>query len=139
MRFLHLFPFADNTKSGEIMKNKKKFNLTFGALALLTGFINGLLGAGGGMVTVPLLKKTGLDQKSAQQNAIAVILPITLLSAIIYLLKGYVSVGEPIPYIPGGLLGAFIGTWLLKKISNKILRYIFAAFMLYAGIRLLLK
>lgn len=136
---MYLYPIAANTKIGEIMKKLKKINLIFGALALLTGFINGLLGAGGGMVTVPLLKKIGLDQKSAQQNAIAVILPITLLSSIVYLARSYVSIGEPLPYIPGGLLGAAIGTWLMKKISNKILRYIFAAFMLYAGIRLLFK
>lgn len=121
------------------MKKLKKFNLSFGALALLTGFINGLLGAGGGMITVPLLKKMGLDQKAAQQNAIAVILPITLLSSIIYIVSGYVTISEPLPYIPGGLIGALIGTYLMKKISNKILRYIFAAFMLYAGVRLLLK
>lgn len=136
---MHLIKTAANTKSGEIMKKLKKFNLSFGALALLTGFINGLLGAGGGMITVPLLKKMGLDQKAAQQNAIAVILPITLLSSIIYIVSGYVTISEPLPYIPGGLIGALIGTYLMKKISNKILRYIFAAFMLYAGVRLLLK
>lgn len=139
MRFLYLFPPAANTKSGEVMKKIKKFNFSFGALALLTGFINGLLGAGGGMVTVPLLKKMGLEQKSAQQNAIAVILPITLLSSIIYLARSYVAFSDPLPYIPGGLIGAFIGTYLMKKISNKLLRYIFAAFMLYAGVRLLIK
>ena len=121
------------------MKKLKKLNLTLGALALLTGFINGLLGAGGGMITVPLLKKIGFDQKSAQQNAIAVILPITLLSSIVYIASGYVSISDPLPYIPGGLIGALIGTWIMKKISNKILRYIFAAFILYAGVRLLIK
>ena len=136
---MYLLPFAAKTKKGEFMKEFKRFNLTFGILALLTGFINGLLGAGGGMITVPLLKKMGFEQKGAQQNAIAVILPITLLSSAIYLARSYVSITEPLPYIPGGLLGALIGTWLMKKVSNKILRYIFAAFMLYAGARLLLK
>ncbi len=121
------------------MKIFNKKNIITAALALLTGFINGLLGAGGGMIAVPLLKKAGFSQKAAQQNAIAVILPITLLSSIIYIINGYVAVPDATPYIPGGLLGAFLGTQLMNKISNKWLKRIFAAFMLWAGIRLLLK
>ena len=121
------------------MKSVNKKNIITAALALLTGFINGLLGAGGGMIAVPLLKKSGFSQKSAQENAIAVILPITVLSSIIYIMNGYVSVSDALPYIPGGLIGAFLGTRLMKKISNKWLKRIFAAFMLWAGIRLLVR
>ena len=121
------------------MKIFTKNNIITALLSLLTGFINGLLGAGGGMIAVPLLKKAGFSQKSAQENAIAVILPITVLSSIIYILNGYVELSHAIPYIPGGLLGAFLGTRFMKKISNKWLKRIFAAFMLFAGIRLLLK
>lgn len=121
------------------MRIFSKDNIITASLSILTGFINGLLGAGGGMVAVPLLKKAGFSQKSAQENAIAVILPITLLSSIIYIMNGYVSVSDALPYIPGGLLGAFLGTRLMKKISNKWLRRIFALFMLYAGVRLLMR
>lgn len=91
------------------------------------------------MVTVPILKKTGFDQKQAQANAIAVILPLSILSSAVYLWRGYVTVGDALPYIPGGLIGAFIGTKLLKKLSNKWLKRIFGAFMLWAGIRLLMR
>lgn len=118
------------------MKNKKLSVALFG---ISIGFINGLLGAGGGMLAVPLLKKYGLSQKAAQQNAIAVILPITALSAIMYLLKDYVNLSESFAYLPTGFLGAIIATFLMKKISNKWLKRIFAFFMLYAGIRLLLR
>lgn len=118
------------------MKNKKLSTALFG---ISIGFINGLLGAGGGMLAVPLLKKYGLSQKAAQQNAIAIILPITALSAIMYILKDYVNLSESFAYLPTGFLGAIIATFLMKKISNKWLKRIFAFFMLYAGIRLLLK
>ena len=118
------------------MKNKKIFNALFGALI---GFINGLLGAGGGMLAVPLLKKYGLSQKAAQQNAIAIILPITAVSAVMYLYKDYVNLSDSYAYLPTGFLGAIIATFLMKKISNKWLRRIFAFFMLYAGARLLFK
>ena len=118
------------------MKNIKLSTAVFGALI---GFINGLLGAGGGMLAVPLLKKYGFSQKAAQQNAIAIILPITAVSAGIYLYKDYVNLNDSYSYLPTGFLGAIIATLLMKKISNKWLKRLFACFMLYAGVRLLLK
>ena len=66
------------------MKNKI-ITLTFG---FLIGIINGLLGAGGGMIAVPALKKLGMEQKDAHRNAVAVILPLSVLSAVLYILRG---------------------------------------------------
>ena len=120
----------------KIFKNSKTLIICSG---LAIGIVNGLLGAGGGMIAVPILKKLGLEQKSAHCNAIAIILPITLISAILYLWKDYVNLSSALPYIPTGLIGAVAGTYILKKISPEWLKKIFAAFMIYAGIRLLLR
>lgn len=121
------------------MKRSKKENLLTAGVGIAIGAVNGLLGAGGGMLAVPLLKKLGLSQKQAHANAIAVILPITVVSAILYLVKGYVNLNEAFIYMPTGLLGAGIGTVILKKISPVWLKKIFGCFMVYAGVRLLLK
>ena len=118
------------------MKNNKLFNALVG---ISIGFINGLLGAGGGMLAVPFLKKQGLSQKEAQQNAIAIILPITAVSAGVYLYKDYVNLSDSFSYLPTGFIGAIAATLLMSKISNKALRLAFSLFMLYAGIRLLLR
>lgn len=118
---------------------KIKNNLKFVSLGVTVGLVNGMFGAGGGMLAVPLLKKSGLTQKSAHANAIAVILPITIISAILYLVKGNVTLGDSLIYIPTGLLGSIIATFALQKISNAFLQKIFAVFMIYAGVRLLLK
>lgn len=117
----------------------KKNNLLTAAAGLAVGIVNGLLGAGGGMIAVPLLKKLGLNQKQAHANAVAVILPITVLSAALYLIKGYVRLSDCLIFIPGGLLGSLIGTYCLKKISPVWLKRLFGAFMVYAGVRLLIK
>lgn len=116
-----------------------KKNLTTAASGLLIGGINGLLGAGGGMIAVPMLKKAGLEQKEAHANAVAVILPISVLSAVLYIIKGYVGIPDALPYVPTGIIGSVLGTMILKKISPVWLKRIFGAFMVYAGIRLLLK
>lgn len=116
------------------MSNIKKF-----LAGIAIGIVNVTLGAGGGMLTVPLYKKCRFDQKSAQINAVATILPITIISLIIYLFNGNVNFSEAFPYIVFGLPGAILGTFVIKKTSNKILKSAFAIFMLWAGIRMIIK
>lgn len=118
------------------LKKDKLFPLVFGGLI---GIVNGLFGAGGGMIAVPLLKKMGFEQKEAHANAVAVILPITVASAVLYTIKDYVNLSDAFIYIPTGVLGSVIGTAILRKISPFYLKKIFGLFMLYAGARLLLK
>ncbi len=119
------------------MKIKITKTACFGGF--FVGIINGLLGAGGGIVAVPLLKKSGLSKKQAHANAVAMILPISVLSGILYIIRGDVALRDALPFIPSGLIGAVAGTYLLKKIPPKALKRIFALFIIYAGIRLLLK
>ena len=84
------------------------------------GIVNVTLGAGGGMLTVPLYKKIGMEQKDAQINAVATILPITIISAIIYVLNGNVKITDAYIYLIPGLLGSLLGTFVIRKTSNKL-------------------
>ncbi len=119
---------------------KLKFEWLKTALSgVLVGAVNGTFGAGGGMLAVPLLEKQGLEKKECHTNAVAVILPITAVSAVLYLFRSYVNLSDALVFVPTGLIGALLGTIMLKKISNKWLGKIFGGFMIYAGIRLLLK
>lgn len=119
------------------MKNKSKI-LSF-AFGIAIGIANGMLGAGGGMIAVPALKKTGLDQRKAHANAVAVILPIAAVSSIFYYIEGRVVLSDALPFIPAGIIGSLFATFLLKKISPVWLKGIFAGFMIWAGARLLLR
>lgn len=116
------------------MKNKKTF---YGCIfGFFIGVINGFLGAGGGMLAVPALKFSGITEKDAHRNAVAVILPLTLFSAILYIVRGSVTLQDALPFLPGGLVGALIGTFIMKKISNVWLARIFGGFMIFAGVRM---
>lgn len=119
------------------LKNKDTLKNSF--YGVLIGVVNGLFGAGGGMVAVPILKKIGLSQKEAHANAIAVIVPVTFVSATLYLLRGSVEFKDAFSYVPTGVIGALLGTFCLKKISPLWLKRIFGVFMVYAGIRLFLR
>ncbi len=89
------------------------------------------------MIAVPALKASGMSQKEAHENAVAVILPLTVLSAVLYIVRGSVTLPDALPFIPAGLVGAVIGTLLMKKISNIWLTRIFGGFMIFSGIRML--
>ena len=118
---------------------KKKSKILSFAFGIAIGIANGMLGAGGGMVAVPALKKLGLNQNKAHANAVAVILPIAVVSSIFYYIEGRMTVFDALPFIPFGVLGSVTATVLLKKISPVWLKGIFAAFMIWAGVRLFLK
>lgn len=115
---------------------KKKLSIAAG---FAVGIINTMLGAGGGMLVVPTLKAEGLSQKEAQATAIAVILPLTIASAAIYLFKNQVGISDSFVYIPFGLIGSVAGAALLTKLSGKALNIIFGVFLIYSAVRMFLK
>ena len=105
----------------------------------LAGVVNGLFGGGGGMVLVPLLQRwCGLEERRAFATCVAVILPLCLVSAAVYVLRRGVDLTLAAPYLLGGLIGGFLGGQLFPKVSAGWLRYLFAGFLLYGGVRYLL-
>lgn len=107
--------------------------------ALGAGVLNGLLGAGGGMLIVPSLSSEGIEPNKAHAASVAIMLPLSVVSAILYISKGQVSAADAVPYIPGGVAGAFLGAFLLRKISPKLLKKLFGALAVYAGVRAFLR
>jgi len=119
--------------------DKKKQNVLSVAGGALVGILNGMLGAGGGMLVVPMLKKLGLEQTKSHATAVAVIFPLSVLSAAAYLLLGRFELIQASVYLLPGAAGALLGALLLSKIPAKWLRKIFACFMIWAGIRMVMK
>lgn len=105
----------------------------------LIGFVNGFFGGGGGMICVPLLEKVlQLQNKYSHATAIAVILPISFVSACVYCLSGNL---QTVPFLTVGsgvLLGGIVGSFALKFLPSKVVRVIFVLIMLAGGIRLII-
>lgn len=117
------------------MTAKKVWGLLFAGVFI--GIINGFFGGGGGMICVPALLLFGLSNKQAQATAILIMLPISIASAIVYYTNGFVD-WDKILYISlGSVAGGVIGAYLLKKLSNNVLQYIFALVVIAAGIRMM--
>lgn len=122
------------------MRKAKKFLKKYinYAVGFCSGIINGLLGAGGGMLAVPTLK-TQIEPQKAHATTVAIIMPMSVVSSIWYLAAGRVSVKDALPYAPYGVIGAVIGAFLLTKMKAKWLRIIFSIFMIWAGVRMIMR
>ncbi len=101
------------------------------------GLANSLFGGGGGMLAVPMLKKTGLEEKRAHATAILLILPVSVASFLLYVFKGNYDAQILIPTAVGVTLGGALGATLLDKLPAKSVAKLFALLQLVAGISLL--
>ena len=123
---------------------KDKLNTKKGKLLLILsgaviGMLNGFFGGGGGMVCVPILQKVlNLDAKSSHATAIVVIFPLSLISAFIYVLNGYIHSFPLVTVGLGVVLGGLLGAFALKFLPPKAVRIIFAIIMFVGGIRLII-
>lgn len=124
------------------MKNLYRLVLPLLGIGLLAGFLNGLLGAGGGIAVVmglrALFGKKGADPRSFYATAIAVMLPLSALTVWQYATGGHLPSlslwGIVLPAAAGGATGAF----LLRHIAPQILNRIFAAIVVLSGIILVM-
>ena len=103
------------------------------------GLVNGLLGAGGGMVLVPLLIGwCRLQDKDAFATAISIILPLSLVSIVVHALQAPLPLSDAWPYLVGGLVGGILAGVLFQKVSAGLLHKLLGAFILWGGARLLI-
>lgn len=102
------------------------------------GAVNGLFGAGGGMVLVPLLSLlTPLRGKEIFAASLAVILPLSLVSLGITGLAQDIPWAQATPYLLGSAAGGLIaGAWG-EKIPTAWLHRGLGLLILWGGIRYL--
>lgn len=103
------------------------------------GLLNGLLGAGGGMIVVPLLELLEVEGKKSHATSLGVIVPLSALSAALYWARGWFSPADALPYLLPGLLGAMAGGWLMGRISLRWLKVAFGLLLLWGGARNLMR
>lgn len=116
-----------------------------GARAILLGFgaglINGLLGAGGGILLVKgaqrILPREYREGRDVFVNALCVMLPLSAVSAIAYVLRGSVHGLDFAPFILPALIGGIGGGLLLSIIDTGLLRLIFSALVVWSGITMI--
>ena len=106
---------------------------------LAAGFVNGFFGAGGGMVLVPLLIwLVGLPDKLAFSSAISIILPLCVVSLVIFGRHDMLPLSDALPYLLGGAGGGVLAGLWFQKVPAKWLHLALGALILLGGVRLLI-
>ena len=105
---------------------------------LCAGAVNGLFGAGGGMVLVPLLTILAhIDDSALFSSSVVMILPICLVSLGYSLWSTPFSYASAIPYLLGSALGGLLAGILGKKIPTLWLHRALGFLILWGGFRYL--
>lgn len=107
------------------------------AVGAVSGFAAGLFGSGGGIAVVEGLERTGTDEKKAHATSLAVIFPVSAVSAVLYAASGFVPLEKTLWLCGGAAVGGVVGAYCLKRVGVRLLNNIFTLLMLTAGIRML--
>ena len=103
------------------------------------GLLSGLFAIGGGLVMVPLLTTFArMDQREASATTLAAIVPTAVVGSVTYLIAGNVDPTAGGLVSVGAVVGAVIGSALLRRIPLRVLRWMFIAFIVLTAARLLL-
>lgn len=108
-------------------------------VGIIAGFISGLFAAGGGMIVVPAFVHIfKMDETEARATSVFAILPMVITSGLFYYNNNYVDWTLGIKCALGGIIGGFIGSKLLRKLSDKVLKILFIIFLIYVSIKMII-
>lgn len=116
-------------------------DILIGALA---GFVNGLLGAGGGIIVTYYLSRALTDKQKEENgvfaNAVATMLPVSVFSFSLYCFKGIFKPDIAFfSLLPQALIGGVLGAFLLTKIKFKWVKIIFSALVIVSGFMMIFR
>lgn len=119
-----------------MLKIKKYFGS--GLAGIGAGAVNGLFGAGGGMVLVPLLTwLTKLDDEEIFPASVSIILPICLVSLSLTFERNTVPWTTAVSYLIGSAVGGILAGILGRRIPTVWLHRILGILIIWGGIRYL--
>ncbi|WP_026893982.1 sulfite exporter TauE/SafE family protein [Clostridiisalibacter paucivorans] len=121
------------------MSTKKKKYPIF--LGILVGIINGVFGSGGGIILVlSLIYILHLEEHKSHSTAIFIILPLSVLSTVLYFKNNVIHLDNDLLIIcSGSVIGGLIGAKLLNYIPTNALKKIFGIIMIIASVRMVIK
>lgn len=104
-------------------------------VGILTGVIASM-GLGGGFVLLIWLTLfMDMPQRAAQGINLLFFLPIAVISVIMHLRAGLIDKKLVMSLVPGGIIGAVLGTLGSQLVGNELLRKLYALFLLAFGLR----
>jgi uncharacterized protein len=105
-------------------------------LGLGVGVLSGLVGVGGGFLTVPaLLALTGLPLRAAVGTSLLVVGLIATVGWVSHTLLGHAApLIQTSIFAGSGVIGLILGTWLVQRLPQQLLRRGFAILLILVAI-----
>ena len=100
-------------------------------VGMIVGLLSGMFGIGGGTVIVPVLVWLGLSQRHAAATSMLAIVPTSISGVISYATCGNVDWLAALLLFCGMFVGGQIGGWLLSRLPELVLRWIFVVFLVF--------
>ena len=111
-----------------------------GPLMFVAGLIAGMLGIGAGALKVLIHDMVmGLPPKVSTTTSNLIIGVTALAGTSVYLAAGVIDPGLVAPVVLGILLGAYLGTKVLVRLSNRAVRWFFMVVLLVLGVEMLVR
>lgn len=111
-----------------------------GPLMFGAGLVAGMLGIGAGALKVLIHDLVmGLPPKVSTTTSNLIIGVTALAGTSVYLAAGVIDPGLVAPVILGILLGAYLGTTVLVRLTNQAVRWFFLVILLVLGIEMLVR
>lgn len=108
-------------------------------VGVLGGGINGLFGAGAGLLLVPLIQIISkLDEKKVHATTLGCVMLMCVSSSIVFIINKQIDFKLTMWCFIGSLAGAILGTFLLQKFKNKVINIIFSSLLIVAGILMII-
>ena len=120
-------------------KLTRKQLLIGAGIGLGAGLASGYVGVGGGFIMVPLmLSLIGISMKKASGTSLIAVMILAIPGVIEQGILGNINYTAGIMVAIGSIPGAVIGARLVRKVPERILRFIFGGFLIIAAIMLVL-
>lgn len=109
------------------------------ALGLIAGVFSGMLGIGGGTITIPgMFLLLEVEQHTAQGVALGAMLLAALVGAFIHRRQKNMDLPVAMWIAPGAVVFSLLGAWAAGAIMAEWLTRVFAIVLLIIGCRMLL-
>lgn len=113
-------------------------------VGIAAGLVNGYLGSGGGVVLMFAYAylysgRAGFGAKDCFASTVISVLPMSVVSAVSYYESGRMDFQVLAPFIIPGIIGGILGGWLTDKVKGETMKYLFAAILIYSGVRMYMK
>ena len=107
-------------------------------LGILTGFISGIMGVGGGSFMIPMMVLfAGIAQHTAQGISLLAMIPASTVWAWTHWQEGNIRTSSLPGLVAGVLAGVYVGGSFAHLIPDRELRLLYTALLLYTSLRYL--